>query len=166
MTDLATLRRLMDGWQPPPELARVRPRRARLTAGGAIVLFLAAVFAAAAAAGLVASQVLARLEPLLVLPLAAVALLLVLLLRWERRLLEDGRPAPGVITRLGTPGEHGRYVYYEFPQLSGARAAGRFGPVHGKRVPAIGSTIVVLYDPDNPNHNARYPLSLVKLRRN
>jgi hypothetical protein len=99
--------------------------------------------------------------PLVAASLAVAAVLLARYLAGRRRLLEEGRPAPGVVTQLGRRSEYGRKVRYEFPTLSGARAQGKFGPV--KAPPAVGSTIIVLYDPDEPRRNARYPMPLVKL---
>jgi hypothetical protein len=82
-------------------------------------------------------------------------------LRRQRRLLESGRPAPAVVTRLKKMREEGQYtVYYEFPLLDGARCQGhsRF-----RRETPEGSAICILYDPDDPSRSAPYPLSLVKL---
>jgi len=99
--------------------------------------------------------------------LAAGSFLATLPVRRERRLLADGRAAPGLVTHYGKAehGSHGaelgRKYYYVFPLLSGAIAKGQAGPI--KNPPAIGSTITVLYDPDNPHRNAPHPFSMVKL---
>ncbi len=103
--------------------------------------------------------------PLMTLVFFAVAVVLAVLVFRERRLLEDGRPAAGVVTRVGGRTDKGRYIYYEFATLGGSRAKGRFGPVRGKAVPAIGSPVTVLYEPDNPKRNGAYPTQLVKIRK-
>jgi hypothetical protein len=56
--------------------------------------------------------------------------------------------------------ELGNNYYYEFPILSGAIAEGKSGPC--KNPPVIGSTIPVVYDPENPRRNAPYPFALVR----
>ncbi|MGH9722023.1 MAG: hypothetical protein ACRD8O_17585 [Bryobacteraceae bacterium] len=99
-----------------------------------------------------------------VLTVVSGVLLAQLLLR-RRRLLAEGRSAPGIVTRLGSKSAHGREVHYEFPTLSGARAHGKFGPVSEKQAPPIGSAIVVIYDAGEPARNSRYPLQAVRIRR-
>jgi hypothetical protein len=101
--------------------------------------------------------------PLVAIPLAATGTLLARYLAGRRRLLEEGRPAPGIVIQLGRKSEYGREVRYEFVTLSGGRARGKFGPVKDKGAPQPGSTIVVVYDPDEPPRNSRYPMQLVKL---
>jgi hypothetical protein len=104
------------------------------------------------------------------LALASGGLLATLPIRRQRRLLADGRPSPGLVAKHGkrVRTSHGsdlgvRYEY-EFLLLSGAIAKGQAGPT--KSPPAIGSTIAVLYDPDNPRENAPFPFSLAKLESN
>lgn len=88
--------------------------------------------------------------------------------RREKWLLSEGRAAVGLVTEhskmhRGSHGtELGKVAYYQFAQLSGALAKGKTGP--SKKPPEIGSTICVLYDPENARWNARYPLSLVRPR--
>lgn len=88
--------------------------------------------------------------------------------RRERRLLAEGRPAVAIIIghsrmhRSSHGGEVGKVAYYQFAQLSGALAKGETGP--RKEPPAIGSTIPILYDPENPGRNSPYPFSLVRPR--
>jgi len=97
--------------------------------------------------------------------LAGAGFLATLPLRSQRRLLSEGRPAPGLVMEHGKAqrsshgSELGNKYYYEFPLLSGAIAKGEAGPC--KKPPVIGSTIPVVYDPDNPRRNAPYPFSLV-----
>jgi hypothetical protein len=91
--------------------------------------------------------------------LAACGWLATFSIRRQRCLLARGRPAPAVVTRL-TRTQHGQTIHYEFPVLSGAIARGRGSP--GRTPAAIGATICVLYDPENPRRNAPYPLPLVR----
>jgi hypothetical protein len=92
--------------------------------------------------------------------LAAFACLAPLPLVAQRRLLAEGRPAQGQVTRH-TKDQHGTKVHYEFRTLGGSRAKGKAGPT---RKPApIGGSVCVLYQPDQPGSNSLYPLSLVRL---
>jgi hypothetical protein len=90
-----------------------------------------------------------------------------LAIRSQRRLLSEGRPAPGLVTRHekvrhgSHASRHESKYYYEFPLLSGAIARGAAGPT--KNPPAVGSTIPLVYDRENPRRNAPYPFSLVRL---
>lgn len=99
-------------------------------------------------------------------PLAAAGLglgasLCLLAIRRQRRFLEDGRAAPARVTKHKLT-KDGCKFYYEFPLLSGATALGQGGPA--KHPPAVGTTLCILYDADDPKRNTPYPLSLVKLR--
>ncbi|HSW50113.1 MAG TPA: DUF3592 domain-containing protein [Bryobacteraceae bacterium] len=101
--------------------------------------------------------------PLVGVALVGVALLVARRVGLERRLLEDGQAAPGVITKLGLRTDKGRKVHYEFATYSGTRIKGSYGPVRGKDVLPVGSPVVILYARDNPKLNTRYPPILVKL---
>lgn len=92
---------------------------------------------------------------------AGLAALFVFFVRRQMHLLSDGRPAPGVVTHY-SDAQHGqKNVHYEFPLMSGSIAKGSSGP--SRKPPAIGETLCVIYDRDNPRRNAAYPLELVKL---
>jgi hypothetical protein len=80
----------------------------------------------------------------------------------QRRLLAEGRPARGQVTRH-TRDQHGTKVHYEFRTLAGSRASGKAGPV--RKPAAVGSAVCVLYEPDRPGSNMLYPTSLVRLAR-
>jgi hypothetical protein len=80
-------------------------------------------------------------------------------LRRQGWLLAQGRPAPAVVTRHAKT-DKGTLVHYEFQTLSGSMAKGRSGP--NRKPFAIGATLCVFYDPDNPRRNAPYPLPLVE----
>ena len=99
--------------------------------------------------------------------MAVCGLLISLPLLSQRRLLANGRAALGHV--MGHSAEHhgthgaklGKKFQYEFHLLSGATRKGGSGP--SKNPPAIGGTICVLYESENPRKNAPYPLSLVKV---
>ena len=84
--------------------------------------------------------------------------LVLLPLLQQRRLLADGRPAPGRVTRHRKT-KNGIQYEFEFVVLSGGRREGKSGPV--AKPPAVGEAITVLYDTDDPRRSAPYPLSLV-----
>jgi hypothetical protein len=94
-------------------------------------------------------------------------LLLPLQVRRQRHLLEDGRPAPALVTRMRKwRTQHGAHnvVYYQFALPEGGVCKGRCN-VEG-RFMAKDSVICILYDPDNPRRSAPYPLCSVKLATN
>jgi uncharacterized protein DUF3592 len=97
--------------------------------------------------------------------LAAIAFLCLAVVRWQRRLLSEGRPAAAVVTAVRThKGSHGtthRAIVYEFRVLAGTIATGK--ATAGKA--EVGSTISIVYDPDEPTRNRPYPFSLVTLNR-
>ncbi len=103
--------------------------------------------------------------PLVGIGMGFAGLLLIWRVRVERKLVEEGKAAPGVVTKLGLRTDKGRYVYYEFATPSGAPGRGRFGPVHGKSVLEVGSRIVILYEPDNTRRNTAYPAKLARVRK-
>jgi hypothetical protein len=93
--------------------------------------------------------------------------LLPLKVRRQRHLLEDGRPAPAVVTRMRKfRSQHGAHnvVYYQFALPEGGICKGRYN-VEGRFMPKD-SVICILYDPDNPRRSAPYPLCTVKLPAN
>jgi hypothetical protein len=94
--------------------------------------------------------------------LALSSVLVLLPLRRQRRLVAEGRPAPGHVTRQWRT-KHGVAYEYEFVLLSGARRRGRSGPT--AKPPAVGDAISVLYDVDTPERNAPYPMALVASAR-
>jgi hypothetical protein len=90
---------------------------------------------------------------------AVPAFLLPIAVRREARLLAEGRPAPGRVTGFKRAGKTIQ-VQYEFHLLNGALVKGK---VNRSKPPIEGTTVCVLYDPENPRRNAPYPLSLVRL---
>ena len=99
--------------------------------------------------------------------LAGGGLLIFARLSLQRRILSEGRAAPGLITYVGKVqrGPHGNNLgqkfRYEFLLLSGSIRQGKGGPV--KNPPAVGTPICVLYDPDNPKKNIPYPVRWARL---
>ena len=95
--------------------------------------------------------------------LAVIGALLPLVVRRQRHLLEGGRPALAVVRSVQkSQTENGpQYTaHYEFPLPGGGFWLGRSSS--GAKYIPEGSAICILYDPDDPTHNAPYPLSLVK----
>jgi hypothetical protein len=90
--------------------------------------------------------------------LAVTGGLVLLPLLQQRRLLAEGRPAPGRVTRHHKT-KKGIQYDFQFVMLSGGRREGKSGPV--AKPPAVGEAITVLYDTDDPRRSAPYPLSLV-----
>jgi hypothetical protein len=103
------------------------------------------------------------LAPALSALLVATALFLVWLIRRQMQLLAEGRPAPARVVKHKS-GQHGKSYTYEFPVLGGGTKKGNSGGEMSKP-PAVGSTICVIYDRDNPGRNCPYPLSLVRVMR-
>ena len=91
----------------------------------------------------------------------AVGALLVVILKRQLQLLSEGRPAPAIVTRYSFAQHGSKNVHYEFPLLGGGVQRGKRGPT--RSLPAIGSTLCVLYDRDNPRRNAPYPLDMARL---
>lgn len=95
--------------------------------------------------------------------LVAGAMLIVWLIRRQMQLLSDGRPALARVVKH-TRGQHGKSFTYEFPVLGGGTKKGNSGS-ETRKPPAVGSTICVIYDRDNPGRNSPYPLCLVRVMR-
>jgi len=77
----------------------------------------------------------------------------------QRRFVSEGRAATAVVTdskRIRGDAKKREVFRYEFKILSGALREGKSSAV--QKAPAVGSQIVVLYDPENPKRNAPYPL--------
>jgi hypothetical protein len=82
--------------------------------------------------------------------------------RGSRRLLEEGRAAPGIVTRnrriRSNEGSHNQIIY-EFILREGSKHKGR-----ANRAPIPeGTVICVVYNPDNPRRSAPYPFGLTKV---
>ena len=98
--------------------------------------------------------------------LAAFALLCLAPIRWQRRLLSEGRAARAVVTKVkqnkGSHGETHRAMDYQFRVLAGTIATGKGT---APKTAEVGATISVVYDPERPTRNRPYPFSLVTLSR-
>jgi hypothetical protein len=84
-------------------------------------------------------------------------------LRREMWILSVGRPAIGRVlsSKKIKRGKHNVLrVNYEFVMLSGAKRIGRFDVE--KDPPKEASELIVLYDPENPSRQIRYPGSLAR----
>jgi hypothetical protein len=95
--------------------------------------------------------------------LAALALLCLAAVRWQRRLLSEGRPALAIVTAVRkSHGSSDREMVYEFPVLAGTVATGKTAAT---KTAAVGDRISVVYDPERPTRNKPYPFALVTLER-
>lgn len=91
--------------------------------------------------------------------LAMLSLLMMFLIRRDRRLLADGSVAMGAITKRRR-GQHARqYAYYEFRLKGGGTMKGR-SEISRKYT---ADTITVIYNPENPKRNSAYPMNTVKI---
>jgi hypothetical protein len=95
--------------------------------------------------------------------LATGGAILLFSIRRQRRLLEDGRAAPAVVTgHKSSHSSHSKHysMTYDFALLSGAVVKGKAGT--SKNAPPVGSVITVIYDPERPEKSRVYPFSLVR----
>ena len=90
---------------------------------------------------------------------SAVTLFLIWSLRRQKRLLEDGRAAPGVITKVRRV-KGGLRVRYDFLLQGGMKEQGSGMARRGR--PEVGELVTVIYDPDEPKRNAPYPFDMVR----
>ncbi len=90
-----------------------------------------------------------------------VAWLVTRILALQRRLLAEGRPAPGIVTEVART-RNGKVAHYAFMAMSGKVINGKLRP--RKNPPAVGTVLSVIYEPDHETHNSTFPLPLVKTR--
>lgn len=92
------------------------------------------------------------------------ATLLAWLIRREWRLLEEGRVAKGVVTSHEKVWQkpQGCRAHYEYHLLSGALRRGHVDKDEKKDAPAVGSSLTIVYDREDPRHNSLYPFQFVK----
>jgi hypothetical protein len=87
---------------------------------------------------------------------------LVAFMLWRQwYLLGEGRPALGIVLTARRTGRRS-IVRYEFRGLNGAVMKGRCSS-KSRTLWGEGSTVCILYDPENPKRNAVYPFQLVRL---
>jgi MYXO-CTERM domain-containing protein len=96
---------------------------------------------------------------------AALALVLAWSIRRQKWLLSMGRAVEGRV--IGARKVHTRHgsshtVEYEFRTLSGSVRRVKIA-ASGRKPPAPGTAVTLLYDPDNPSRAAVYPLSLARV---
>jgi hypothetical protein len=104
------------------------------------------------------------LVPLILLVSGLLVFLLLWNLRRQRTLLTEGRPTLATVLsvdKVRKGDKRGLRVKYDFEILSGATRSG--SKVIHRNPPAVGSTIIVLYDRENPSAQIQYPLSLYRL---
>jgi len=100
--------------------------------------------------------------PVVAAELAGLAVAIGIVIRRQRRLLEEGRPALATVISIEPRRARSGYhrVSYEFSLLNGARARGWF---QQRKAPPLGSQLRVVYDPENPRWQRRYPFPLVRV---
>jgi len=86
--------------------------------------------------------------------------------RHQRTLLREGRPARATVTSVkkhhGSHGATHTVMAYEFPLFGGGTTTGK---ATVNKPPAVGATISVVYDSDQPKRNRPYPFPLVTVDR-
>jgi hypothetical protein len=101
-------------------------------------------------------------------PVAALGLAILAVIAWQKlrrewMLLAEGRAASATVTRTRMVyTQHGWHykISYEFRTLSDTLVSGRCRA--RRSPPPVGTTIQIVYDPDNPQRSGRYPFSLVR----
>jgi len=106
----------------------------------------------------------AWIGPLVALHLALAGIFPWYAIRRQWMLLAEGRPAEARVKmskelRVGHGGPHYQ-ILYEFRVMSGATKTGKYSSRKGP--PADGTTIRIVYDPDQPERSMPYPLPLVR----
>ena len=85
--------------------------------------------------------------------------------RRQSNLLANGRPAMATVTKVekkNTDKGTVWMVHYEWTTMSGATRTGKYN--HGKKqVPAVGTTMPIVYDRDDTFRHGRYPMSFVRI---
>jgi hypothetical protein len=155
----------------PVELRRSVPRHVTLTPWGRVVVVLMALLFASAAAALLwpfvqTIRVPLWLPPVLAAGLAASGAALFVAIRRQVALLTSGRATTGRVTKVRTVRhQHGpsHQITVEFERLDGAARSACF---RKDKAPAVGTEVVVLYDPDDATRRAIHPLRLARARDN
>jgi hypothetical protein len=102
------------------------------------------------------------IAPVLLVGLALIAGSMAFMIRNQREMLTNGRPAVAtVMDTKKVSHQHGHHyrTKVEYPTFGGGKVTRHFDL---SKQPAVGGELLVLYDPDTPNRAMRYPLSLVK----
>lgn len=79
-------------------------------------------------------------------------------IRDQKRLLQEGRAAPAIITGYRAARKC-RFAEYRFPLPGGGVIQAKPAPI--RTYPEIGSTICIIYDRDDPQRSAPYPLQFL-----
>jgi hypothetical protein len=90
---------------------------------------------------------------------ASYTLIIILMLRKQRRLLEDGRAAPAVIYKVSAT-KGGKSVRYNFRSQAGTLEKG--SGLMARGLAQNGSVVTIIYDPEKPSRNAPYPFKMVR----
>jgi hypothetical protein len=104
-------------------------------------------------------------SPLVFVSMSLAAVVIFFQIRRQRALLTDGLTALGRVTggRWVSSGHGGHYtVKYEFKSQDGETRKGAFQGSK-RQFGAVGTPLTILYDPDNPKRNTRYPMPFVRI---
>jgi len=92
---------------------------------------------------------------------------IVFAIRRQSHLVTYGRPALALVTKVEKrSSDKSTYwrVHYEWTLLSGGKHQGKYS--HGKKnPPAVGTSMPIVYDRDQPTRHSKYPLSMVVVSR-
>jgi hypothetical protein len=147
---------IFDAETVPTELAGQPPRKTRISDVGITTAVVATGFLVVAIAGtLWLSMHAAGHAQAFIVPMVPAALGILFLVQFpkQRKLVAEGIPAVGVITKCARA-RGGFYVNYEFHTKDGKLANGSSLSDSRKE---IGENIWVLYLPHNPRRNGPYP---------
>jgi hypothetical protein len=103
------------------------------------------------------------LPPALAVLLVALGVLFAFVVRRQIRLLSEGRAAPAMVIGYRNSQHGQKALKYEFPLVEGGVGKGSGHPT--RKPVAVGSTITVIYDRDNPKRNSPYPMEMVRVVR-
>jgi hypothetical protein len=146
----------------PAELVRQIPRKTRISDVGITTAVVATGFLVLAIIGtLWLSMHAATHKQAFIVPIVPAVLGILFLVQFpkQRKLVAEGMPAVGVITKCGRA-RGGFYVNYEFHTEDGKLASGSSLSDSRKE---IGENIWVLHLPDNPRRNGPYPFDYYRV---
>jgi len=101
------------------------------------------------------------LAPFIAVMFGGGGVVILFMIRRERFLLEEGRPALGIVIKHSFAQHGQKAMIYNFPGLDGAMVKGRSRPM--RKPGAVGSSVCVLYDRERPRRNTAYPTLFVRL---
>jgi hypothetical protein len=138
-----------------------RQRRQKVSVGDGIVIrYLPSDPLTSWVSGYGSSPIPIVVAPLTFAGLALPGIAALMGVRRQTRLLSYGQTSVARVTASRKAGKGARRVSYQYALLSGATRTSAIEIE--KNPPAVGSEMILVYDPDNPRRRARYPLPLVR----